>query len=290
MKRNVQLIVAAVAVLLLIGMGTLFAKWQQTSKQFADAKLAEQSARSSYTDAINSIAEIQDSLNAIVLGDSAVGLVPSDYRGERALAESRGDEVLDKIASLKAGLERTRARIVQLDDMLKQNGVHIAGLQHMIVNLKRQAKDKETAIAELTDQVNQLQTQVTGLTATVQEKDQNIQQQQQTIADQTKEMGTIYYVIGSKKDLNKSGLIAEKGGLLGMGKTIAPSGKVDDALFTSLDTDMETTVTIPSAKAQVVSAQPPGSYNLVVNGKETELHILDPKSFRTVKHLVIVTA
>jgi nitrogen fixation-related uncharacterized protein len=290
MKRNIQLIIAAVVVLVLIGMGTLFTKWQQTSKQFADAKLAEQSARTSYTDAINSIAEIQDSLNAIVLGDSAVGLVPSDYRGERALSESRGDEVLDKIAQLKAGLERTRARIVQLDETLKQNGVHITGLQHMIVNLKREAKDKETAIAQLTDQVNQLQTQVTGLTATVQEKDSSIAVQEQTIADKTKEIGTIYYVIGSKKDLTKNGVVAAKGGVLGMGKTLETSGKVDDALFTSLDTDVETIVTIPSAKAQVISSQPASSYNLVVNGKETELHILDPKSFRTVKHLVIVTA
>src|SRR5262249_39781144 len=149
---------------------------------------------------------------------------------------------------------------------------------------------KETQIAQLTDQVNNLQTQVTGLTATVQEKDSSIAVQEQTIADKTKEIGTIYYVIGSKKDLTKNGVVAAKGGVLGMGKTLEASGKVDDALFTSLDTDVETTVTIPSAKAQVVSSQPSSSYNLVVNGKETELHILDPKSFRTVKHLVIVTA
>jgi hypothetical protein len=290
MSRNIQTGVAAIAVLLLVATGLLFMKYRQTSAEFASAKQAEESARGSYTEAINSIAEIQDSLNTIVLGDSSVGLVPSSYQGEHRLTESRGDEVLDKIAMLKAGLERTKSRIMDLDQRLKESGIHVAGLQHMLVNLKRSVKEKEMAIADLTGRVDSLQTQVTGLAATVQQKDSDIAAQAQTIEDKRRELGTVLYVIGSKKDLTKQGVLTAKGGVLGMGKTLEPTGKADETLFTAIDTDMETTVHIPATKVQVVSNQPASSYQLTKVGNETELHIIDPKEFRTVKHLVIVTA
>jgi len=43
------------------------------------------------------------------------------------------------------------------------------------------------------------------------------------------------------------------------------------------------------AKARVLSAQPAGSYSLVAAGGATELHIVDPRAFRTVKQVVILT-
>jgi hypothetical protein len=40
---------------------------------------------------------------------------------------------------------------------------------------------------------------------------------------------------------------------------------------------------------QVVSAQPPASYELTAVGGQMELHILDAKEFRKVKHLIVMT-
>jgi hypothetical protein len=76
--------------------------------------------------------------------------------------------------------------------------------------------------------------------------------------------------------------------VLGMGKTLEPARTVSEAAFKTLDTDQETVVHIPAPKAQVVSAQPVASYELTPVGKELELHILDSKEFRKIKHLVIV--
>ena len=67
-------------------------------------------------------------------------------------------------------------------------------------------------------------------------------------------------------------------------------GKYNDDLFTLLDTDQETVVRTPAAKrVEVLSAQPTSSYELTTVGSQVELHILDPKEFRKVKHLVIMT-
>lgn len=81
-----------------------------------------------------------------------------------------------------------------------------------------------------------------------------------------------------------------KGGVLGIGKTVQPSGRFNETLFTAMDTDQETVIRAPSAKVKILSPQPVSSYELRVEGNQTEIHILDPKEFRKVKHLVIMTA
>ena len=85
-------------------------------------------------------------------------------------------------------------------------------------------------------------------------------------------------------------MIIAKGGLLGLGKTLQPSGLTDPAAFTPVDTDQETVVPIASAKARVLSAQAPTSYELRLNNGQLELHILDPQEFRKVRQVVILTA
>ncbi|MGH7534242.1 MAG: hypothetical protein ACREMG_01515, partial [Gemmatimonadales bacterium] len=73
------------------------------------------------------------------------------------------------------------------------------------------------------------------------------------------------------------------------GKTVQLTGRFDENQFTRLDTDQERLVRTPSPKARVLSAQPASSYELKLEGEQMELHILDAREFRKVKHLVIMT-
>jgi archaellum component FlaC len=290
MRKPLQFALVAVAVLLLGTTAVLFQKYRTSEAQYTSLKNSEEATRSRYGEAIDEIAMIQDSLNAIVLGDSAVALLPSSLQAEAHLTETQGDRALARIAVLKAGIQRTKDRIEVLDANLKHSGVKIAGLNRMIGNLKKSVAEKEQLVAELTTRVDSLQTTVTGLASEVQENQDTIQAQAQTIEDKQHELGTIYYVIGNKKDLTTAGVVEAKGGILGLGKTLKPTGKFDQSLFTELDTDQEQVIPISAAKAQVLSPQPVSSYALdVVDGK-VELRILDPNEFRKVKYLVIMTA
>jgi hypothetical protein len=58
---------------------------------------------------------------------------------------------------------------------------------------------------------------------------------------------------------------------------------------TTIDTDVETTVEIPAKNAEVLTPQATSSYALEADGDHTLLRIIDPKEFRKVRHLVIVT-
>ena len=87
--------------------------------------------------------------------------------------------------------------------------------------------------------------------------------------------------------------INAKGGVLGLGKAFRPANATTQTAFTPLDTDQETVIRTSATKpekAKLLSAQPAGSYEMVVVDGHVELHILDPKEFRKIRQVVILTA
>jgi len=287
-KLSIGLAVLVVALLATTGM--YYQKYQTATAGVAQATNDGMELKNRYGQAINEIAMIQDSLNAIVLGEQGANQLQSSLATEQQLSRSHGDEALARIAVLKAGIERTKEKITELDARLKKSGVKVSGLEKMIAGLKRNVADREAQVSQLTDQVATLESQVSTLSTDVAQKQETIAQQTLTIDDKTRELGTVYYMVGSKKDLTSAGVVEARGGVLGMGKTLKPSGGGNEANFTALNTDNETVIHIPAAKAQVLSAQPPSSYTLELVDGKMELRIIDPQAFRTVKHVVIMTA
>jgi hypothetical protein len=281
--------IAAIVVLFAAG-ALFFQKYRQASSDYQAMKTMESETRSRYGDAINEIVMIQDSLNAIVLGDSAAQMLPEDLQAERRLMETRGDMALARIAVLKAGIERTKQRIQDLDESLKNSGVQVAGLERMVANLRRSVTRKEAEVAQLTGQVSALQTQVTGLTTEAAMRQDSLAAQAEMLERRRRELNTIYYVVGTKKELTSSGVVVATGGILGLGKTLEPSGSFDTNMFTPMDLDRQRVIRIPSSRAKVISAQPLTSYALQPVEGGIELVILNPEEFRHVKHLLIMTS
>lgn len=285
MRRPLAIALSLITVVLLGATVVSYSKYRKSAADFAQATANEESMRQRYDGAVSEIVMIQDSLNTIILGGEAV--IPSGHQVE--MPGTLHDTVLSRIAMLKASVERTKVRIEELDAKLKKGGVKIAGLEKAIARLRKSVSEKEERIAELSTQVGTLNTQVAGLTTEVETKQQDLVQKQQELADKQHELATIFYTMGTKKELTRSGVIASKGGVLGFGKTLKPSGTVNESAFTPLDTDQETVIRIPSDKAVVLSAQPVSSYVIQTVGKDlVELRIVDPKEFRKVKHLVIM--
>jgi peptidoglycan hydrolase CwlO-like protein len=281
--RGIALFLLIAVVVLLIGAtAVLFRKYEKSSTDFAESQTR-------YNEAINAIAEIQDSLFAITAGDSAVGMLSQGLQTEQSLTEPQTRQALDAIAVINKTIGRTKEKIRDLEGRLKKSGVRAAGLQKMIASLKISVAEKEALVAMLTGRADSLQVQVASLEGAVQQGQETIRARDAALEERRSELATIYLLMGTKKELSASGVIVSKGGFLGMGKTVQLTGRFDESQFSRLDTDQEKLVRTPSAKARVLSAQPASSYELKVEGEQMELHILDPKEFRKVKHLVIMT-
>lgn len=289
MSRAIQILLVVVAVVLAIGAAVLYGKVRNQNAQLASTQISEQQAQDRYNRTIDAIAEIQDSLNAISVGPGAQ-IVPGNLQKEQNMGGPSGQQALDRIAMLRSSIQTNKERIEQLETNLKKSGVRTAGLERLIAGLKRTVKEKETQIAMLSGQVDSLHTQVTGLTTTVAEREDTLRTRDTQLEDRRRELATVYYVVGKKGDLQKSGVIQSKGGVLGLGKTVLPAANPDPSAFQAMDTDQSTTIHIPSKNARVITAQPLSSYELVPAGtNEMELHILNPLEFRKVKQVVILT-
>jgi len=284
MRRGIGFALGFISVLLLGAVIITYSSYKKSVRQFADASAAEEQTRLRYDQAVSEIVSIQDSLNAIVLGPEGSNNVPAQPLDEMQPPGTLHDTVLSRIATLKSAVERTKDRIEELDVRLKKSGVKIDGLERLVAGLRHSVSDKEDRIVELSTTVDTLQTRVAGLSTAVED------QQQQLVQKQT-EIATIYYAMGTKKELTNNGVAVSKGGVLGIGKTLEPSGTFNEAAFVAFDTDQQNVIRIPAEKAEVLSAQPTSSYVLEAVGKEyVELRIIDPAAFRKVKHLVILTS
>ena len=287
MRKPVVAVMALIAVLLAGATIMSYSKYKKSAADFTQAKADEESMRQRYDGAVSEIVMIQDSLNTIMLGGESV--LPEGRQAEEP--GTLHDTVLSRIATLKASVERTKDRIEDLDAKLKKGGVKIAGLERMIGRLRKNVADREEQIAQLNTQVQSLHTEVIGLNADVAGKQRDIELKQAEITDKQRELATIFYTMGTKKELKRSGVVVAEGGVLGVGKTLKPSGQFDESKFTALNTDQETVIAIPAHNAQILSPQPVSSYTLHIIGKDQmELRITNPSEFRKVKHLVILKA
>jgi uncharacterized coiled-coil protein SlyX len=294
--RKFVLIGLLVTVVVVLGVTlSLNQKLSQTRADFAALQTEEQATSARYAAAINEVASIQESLQTIDLGEQGTQALATELAQEQNLSQDRGEQTLARISEIKAGVERANSRIKDLEEKLKQGGVQIAGLEKLIRGLRKTVEEKEAQIVLLTTRVGELQTQVAGLETdvaagqeTIRQKEETIQQQTSSLEDSRRLLGTVYYVVGTKKELSRAGLVESEGGLLGIGRTVRPTGRTEGGQFTALDTDRVTVIPIDAKEAKVVSAQPTASYALEVSGEQMELRILDREAFRAVKYVIIM--
>ncbi len=289
MRRPVVIILVALVVVLVGVAAVLFNRYREKSAAYTDLKSRAEMARAGYAEAFKAVSEIQDSLNAIALSDTTVQMLAHDLQSEQKPTEAHRREALERIAVIQASIERNKARVRQLESALHKSGVKVAGLQKMIDALHVTISEKERAVAQLTGRVDSLQTQVTGLQTTVAEDQQTIRVKDLTIQQKQRDLATVLYIVGTKKELDAAGVVVAKGGVLGLGRTLLQSGHYNESLFTPLDTDQETVIPTGAAKVQVLSAQPAGSYEVQEVDGKAQIHILDAKEFCKVKHVVIMT-
>src|SRR6266571_84108 len=140
--------------------------------------------------------------------------------------------VVARVQQTESALNESRERIkglTTLSDSLR------ATLDSTASNLQSVIASQKTTIDLLTDRVNALTEENVAL------KDS---------------LATGYYVIGTRDELKKKGILTEQGGgrvlfiLWRTGKTLQPARNLDPRLFTAIDTRQVTQIPLPSARGE----------------------------------------
>ena len=236
-----------------------------------------------------SINSIEKNLSDITAREKLITAAPVQ---EKRMNMDVRDQIMDEIISINNIIEENKKQLAVLKDQLKKSNVKTDALQETIKLLTTRLEEKEQEISGLKEQLVKLNFKVDELNTTVDTLRKTSATQSKVISQQDAmigEMNTIWYVVGTKKELSEKGIIVKAGGLLS--SNMKMNEMINPDYFTI--SDMRTLATVPfeSSKAELVTIHPDGSYKFVVeNEKIKGLEILNAKEFwKSSRFLVIMT-
>ncbi|MEO8166945.1 MAG: hypothetical protein ABI623_01770 [bacterium] len=208
---------------------------------------------------------------------------PSEGPIQFSNAQSR-QQLLANISEIGIGLKENRKKVANLEVRIKFYRGDITGLNKLVENLK-------TSIAEREQSIAQLEARVQGLETTVAEKTAVITEKEGTIGQQQKQMNTAYYIVGTRDELKKKGIITDEGGFLWglLGSTTVMASGIDQSSFIPIDKTTDQTIRVQGRVDEILPHRNESLFAMVQPGKdETEIAIVSPERFWQDRYLVIV--
>ena len=224
----------------------------------------------------------------VVAPESQLSVSPSD----RVLVLKKVHDLTGRVKNSESRLAASQRKVKQLSTESDSLRTVLADFQTTIDGLKAMAEGQKTTIANLESELNLTKAQVTALTT-----DKAVLVD--TVSAMTTRENTVYYVVGTKKELIQKGIIKEVGGTRFLlftrtGETLKPADSLDPTIFTAIDRRQTAEIPMPRPDKQykLVTNQNITYANLPVEAKgkvRGALQITNPEHFWTnSKFLILV--
>ena len=184
-------------------------------------------------------------LSSRALSDVSVELGKVQVRGNRLQVASESP-FMARRDTMMAKLRYVVTRVRETEAQLSQNRQRIKNLTNLSDSLRATldstVSNFQTVIATQKETIDWLTERVNTLTA------ENV-----ALRDS---MSTVYYVIGTRDQLKKKGILVEQGGsrvlfvLWRTGRTLQPARNLDPNLFVAIDSRQVTDIPLPDPKAE----------------------------------------
>lgn len=222
--------------------------------------------------------------NLALISDKQSNVFLTGENGEMALASS--SDVLSDIESISQLMKRNS----ELSRKLKGD---VSRLKSENAELKLDADEFEKMIIGLTEEVSiknreifNLQQQLENSDAAYSELFAAFQETQDLVDIQEEVINTVWFTMGSSKELKNNGVITKEGGLLGIGKTTKLKADFNHDYFTEADRMELKEIPLGAKKVKLLTNHPTSSYELV-NGAE-KLMIKDIELFWSVSRYLVI--
>ena len=211
---------------------------------------------------------------------------------QRTRMIARIKQLTDRVNEAESRMAASRQRVAALSGDNSKLTTQLAQYDSTITAFKSIIENQKAEIASLTSQVGALQGENTVLKAdkaTLTTEKEALTGEKAAL---TVERNTVYYVIGTKDELRKKGIIIKKGGILGAGATDLPATSLNPADFTSVDKTKTASIPLPreDKSYRVLSRQDLGATEQPVKGGyKTAIKITNAEQFwGASKFLIIV--
>jgi hypothetical protein len=283
-------------VVILLGLAMFTGCGKKKEQQILDlqAKNAQLVADQAKKDSIlnelfTSINDIERNLSDITAREKLITDAPND---EKRMNLDVRNKIMDEIILINNIMEENKRQLAALKDQLKKSDAKISSLQETIQMLTKKIEEKDQEITALKDELVRLNFKITALNSTVDTLREQAESQSKVISQQDAVIGdfnTVWYVVGTKKELSEKEIIEKAGGLFS--GDMVMSEMINPDYFTTSDMRKISKITFESKKAELVTVHPEGSYKFIVeNEMITGLDILNPGEFwKSSRFLVIMT-
>lgn len=186
----------------------------------------------------------------------------------------------DKVAQLRDSIKNlTGGNAAKMEKIVSYYEAQLAAKEATIAQLRKDLDSKNFNIKTLEENVAALNTNISQLT------EQN-EVQEEALKAQDEMINEGYVFIGTKKDLEKEGLL-ESGGFLRKKKLSIENLKADH--FNKVDIRYFNEVEIPGKNPKILTPVPQGSYQFEKNGKNSYiLKITNSTSFWSVSNYLVI--
>jgi uncharacterized coiled-coil protein SlyX len=220
---------------------------------------------------------------------------------ERANVVKRIRELVARLDSSEARVASLRSRASRLSDRDTSLVSQVAAYERTIADLRqtvqRQKGEYEATITRQSTQIAALTSKMDTVTSENVQLAGDKRALTDTVSQLTSERNTAYYVIGTKDELIRQGILVEEGHkrllILG-GRPVAPARDLDPAKFTRIDRLKDRVINFPPGDYTIFSRQNPAFAAPIAghDGKLTGgLRIEQPDRFwESSKFLILVKA
>ncbi len=181
----------------------------------------------------------------------------SQVNDQRKAIVARITHLVARLDSVQGRLASTRKRAQEMSQKDSALVAQVAEYEKSVADLQASAERQRTQfqatidsqtvrIASLSKAVDTLNVVRTALT--------------DTVHNLVSEKNTAYYIVGTKDELIKKGILAQEGGkrfLLVGSRNIAPARELDPSAFTKIDRLANRTITLPEGEYKILSRQNP---------------------------------
>lgn len=229
---------------------------------------------------VKTLDEIQNNIDSIKSKEKILSVAGTSEPPHNIIADIKG---------LDERIVRENRRVYQLERRLKKEDKKDYDLQKVIKHLTKELAEKDEQIADLQTKLAASNSSLKTITEQFNDSIAVIHRQREEINAMRTMVNTVYYTVGTSKDLKKQGIISKEGSIIGIGGATELKSDIDNSKFTQGDMTKLQDIPINGKFNILITNHPAGSYKISGSKSSDTLHITDPSSFWSEsKYLVIV--
>lgn len=204
------------------------------------------------------------------------------------IRKSKEEDINRDIEAIYELLLKNKQMVDDLKRQLGGAGKKRAELEQMIASLSMQIETKDAEMSELKENLSNKQLVIRNLEQNLSAMETQSLQKEAVIAQQVVEKNTVWYIVGTRKNLEEQKIVTKEGGFIGLGKTRKVNEDFDKSLFTMADQRDLMALPVFSKKARLLTIHPAASYQFLGEDNIDSLKILHPDDFWSASRYLVV--